>query len=51
MESGAQTFTSPQRPTGWFGLAIVAVLLALTFYDGTVTVIWRLRAGSSCSAR
>ena len=34
MESGAQTFTSPQRPTGWFGLAIVAVLLALTFYDG-----------------
>jgi len=35
MDSGAQTFTSPQRPTGWFGLAIVAVLLALTFYDGT----------------
>ena len=35
MDSGAQTLTSPQRPTGWFGLAIVAVLLALTFYDGT----------------
>jgi hypothetical protein len=35
MDSGAQTFHSPQRPTGWFGLAIVAVLLALTFYDGT----------------
>jgi hypothetical protein len=35
MDSGAQTFNSPQRPTGWFGLAIVAVLLAVTFYDGT----------------
>ena len=45
MESGAQTFTSPQRPTGWFGLAIVAVLLAVIFYDGTGEVHLALASG------
>jgi len=35
MDASAQTFTSPHRPMGWFGLAMVVALLAITFLDGS----------------
>jgi hypothetical protein len=42
MESGVQTFSSPHRPMGWFGLALAAALLVLTFVEGTGLGNWAL---------